>query len=118
MCSETPAISGARRPTASETGPISNWPSARPASVPVSVSWTAAAVVCRSSVMVGSAGRYMSMVSGPIAMRIPSTPTRRRRCRGDISSPGVAAGAVVRSGAMVMVDPVRSWSACNTMTNK
>ena len=75
MCAASPASSGTRRPTASESGPISNWPSARPTSVPVSVSCTAVSVVCRPAVMAGRAGRYMSMVSGPIAINAPSTRT-------------------------------------------
>ena len=66
-----PASSGRRRPSASETGPSTSWPSARPIRVPVRVSWTAADVVSRSRVMVGSAGRYMSMVRGPRATKPP-----------------------------------------------
>ena len=88
MCSAIPASSGARRPNASDSGPMTSWPSARPASVPVSVSCTAAAVVAKSSVIAGSAGRYMSMVNGPIAMSEPSSTTRRVRWARVISSPG------------------------------
>jgi len=57
--------------------------------VPVSVNCTAAGVVDRLSVMLGSAGRYMSMVSGPMAMSEPSTSTSRTRCRRFIRSPGI-----------------------------
>ncbi len=97
MCSAVPAISGARRPTASESGPISSCPRARPMRVPVRVSWTAAEVVPRSSTIEGSAGRYMSMVSGPTAISEPRTRMRRRRWRRFIRSPGISAagGAAV-----------------------
>ena len=81
-CSAVPASSGRRRPSASESGPSTSWPSARPTRVPVRVSWTAADVVSSSRVMVGSAGRYMSMVSGPRATKAPRTSAVRAPARG------------------------------------
>ena len=82
-CTPVPISSGVRRPNASESGPTMSWPSARPSSVPVSVSWTVGDVVASSSVIVGSAGRYMSMVSGPSAMSAPKISTSRNRSRDD-----------------------------------
>ena len=46
--------------------------------MPVIVAWAAASVVARSAVRLGSAGRYMSMVSGPSAVSEPSTSTSCR----------------------------------------
>lgn len=74
---QRPTTSGRRRPKASESGPITNWPRASPRSMPVSVSWTAESVAWRSSAMRGNAGRYMSIVSGPSAISAPSTSTSR-----------------------------------------
>ncbi len=66
------AISGVRRPSRSLSGPISNWPSASPATHAVSVSWTGDALVSqRSRAISGNAGRYMSIDSGPIALTEP-----------------------------------------------
>src|SRR3954451_15386988 len=48
-------------------GPATSWPSARPATTAVSVSWTAAASACSERVISGSPGRYMSIDSGPMA---------------------------------------------------
>ena len=73
MCSTMPAISGLLRPSESDSGPTISWPSANPASVPVSVSCTTDEDTDNSSAIFGSAGRYMSMVSGPNAIRLPST---------------------------------------------
>ncbi len=73
MCSTMPAISGLRRPSESDSGPTISWPRANPASVPVSVSCATDEDTDRSSAILGSAGRYMSMVSGPSATRAPST---------------------------------------------
>ncbi len=87
-CTAMPTSSGSRRPIASASGPASSWPNARPTSVPVSVSCTAAALACRSVVIVGSDGRYMSMVSGPSAVRKPSTSTIRKRRPNGSDSPG------------------------------
>src|SRR4051794_23719999 len=49
------------------SGPATSWPSARPATTAVSVSWTAAGFACSERVISGSPGRYMSIESGPIA---------------------------------------------------
>ncbi len=38
--SASPTMTGSRRPTRSEMGPINSWPSARPRTHAVSVSWT------------------------------------------------------------------------------
>ncbi len=73
MCSTMPAISGRRRPSESDSGPMTSWPSASPASVPVSVNCTTDDDTERSSAIRGSAGRYMSMVSGPSATSRPRT---------------------------------------------
>ncbi len=74
-CAQMPTTSGRRRPKASESGPMTSWPTARPSSMPVSVSWTAESLARRSSAIRGNAGRYMSMVSGPSAISAPSTST-------------------------------------------
>ena len=86
MCSTMPAISGRRRPSESDSGPTISWPSASPASVPVSVSCTTDDDTDRSSAMRGSAGRYMSMVSGPSATSRPSTTIIRARLGGRSTS--------------------------------
>ncbi len=46
---QMPTISGRRRPRASDSGPMISWPTARPSSMPVSVSWTAESLASRSS---------------------------------------------------------------------
>ena len=73
MCSTIPAINGRRRPSESDSGPTTSWPSANPARVPVSVSCATDDDTLSSSAMLGRAGRYMSIVSGPSATREPST---------------------------------------------
>ena len=70
-----PTTSGRRRPNASDSGPITSWPTARPRSIPVSVSCTAESLARRSSPICGKAGRYMSIVSGPSAISAPRTRT-------------------------------------------
>jgi hypothetical protein len=70
-----PVTRGRLRPNASESGPITSWPNARPPSIPVSVSWVAESEAFRSAASAGNAGRYMSMVIGPSAMSAPSTST-------------------------------------------
>ena len=72
-----PTSSGARRPRASLRGPISSWPSPRPTSAQVSVSWTADALAPNVSRSCGNAGRYMSNESGPRAAIAPRITTRR-----------------------------------------
>ena len=94
-CTPTPASSGRRRPKVSDRGPTSSWPSASPTSVPVNVSWTAADVVSRSSTIVGSAGRYMSIVSGPSAISAPRTRTSRSRPHPVGATTGGAVGCRV-----------------------
>ena len=79
MCSTMPAISGRLRPSESDSGPTISWPRANPASVPVKVSWMTDEDTARSSAIFGSAGRYMSMVSGPSATITPSTRIIRTR---------------------------------------
>jgi hypothetical protein len=79
MCSTMPAINGRLRPSESDSGPTINCPSASPASVPVRVSCTTDDDTDRSSAIFGSAGRYMSMVSGPRATITPSTMIMRQR---------------------------------------
>ena len=111
-----PASSGIRRPTASESGPTSSCPNASPTSVPVSVSCTAAALACRSVVIVGSDGRYMSIVSGPSAVRKPSTRTIRKRRPIGSSSPGersLSGGVTVR-GYSHYFDKVPRARLCST----
>ena len=61
------AINGSRRPKRSLSGPISNWPSARPATHAVNVSCTCEALASSPRAISGNAGRYMSIDSGPIA---------------------------------------------------
>ena len=82
MCSTMPAISGLRRPSESDSGPTISWPSANPARVPVSVSCATDEDTDRSSAIFGSAGRYMSMVSGPSATKAPRTTIMRARLGG------------------------------------
>src|SRR3954451_4041032 len=115
-CSAVPAMSGRRRPNRSESGPSTSCPSASPTRVPVRVSWTAADVVSSSVVIVGSAGRYMSMVSGPSATKAPRVSAVRAvpgfAIRGSGSETPVgecAAGRMVRSCVAVM-DPLGSCS--------
>ena len=79
MCSTMPAISGRLRPSESDSGPTMSWPSAKPASVPVRVSCTTDEDTDNSSAIFGSAGRYMSMVSGPSATMTPSSTIIRVR---------------------------------------
>ena len=76
-----PTSSGARRPRASLMGPISSWPSPRPTSAQVSVSWTADALAPNVSRSCGNAGRYMSNESGPRAAIAPRITTRRAPVR-------------------------------------
>ena len=99
MCSTMPAISGLRRPSESDSGPMISWPSASPASVPVSVNCTTDEDTDSSSAIRGSAGRYMSMVSGPSATSRPST-TIMRSLLGTgwaTAPPGAALSARARS---------------------
>jgi len=85
-----------RRPKRSDSGPITSCPRPSPSRVPVSVNCTVAEDVSRSVLIVGSAGRYMSMVNGPSAMSAPSTSTSRRR------APRVSGtAATTRSGVSV-----------------
>src|SRR3954447_3549417 len=57
------------------SGPTTSWPSARPATHAVSVSWTCDALEPSVREISGKAGRYMSIESGPIAFTAPSTTT-------------------------------------------
>ena len=88
-CRAAPASNGRRRPRASESGPITSCPNASPTRVPVSVSCAVDDVVARSAVRAGSAGRYMSIVSGPSATSAPSTRIIVKRELMDRSSPVV-----------------------------
>jgi hypothetical protein len=101
-CTPVPTSSGSRRPKASESGPTTSWPRASPSRVPVRVSCTVGDVVASSSVIVGSDGRYMSMVSGPSAISAPSTSTSRRRC-----TPGSAAGVRARTSGVTVTNRSR-----------
>ncbi len=58
----------------------------------MSVNCTAADVVAKSATIAGSAGRYMSMVSGPTAISEPRTSTSLSRWLRLIRSPGVGVG--------------------------
>src|SRR5919199_752394 len=104
--SAVPASSGPRRPNASESGPSTSWPIARPTRVPVRVSWTIADVVPSSAVMVGSAGRYMSIVSGPTATNAPRRRASAARLGGAAS--GVDASVAVAARSCSSVTGVRS----------
>jgi hypothetical protein len=53
----SPTISGRRRPSRSERGPATSWPTARPTRQAVIDSWAAEADAFRSSASSGSAGR-------------------------------------------------------------
>ena len=57
MCSAMPAMSGRRRPTASDRGPMRSCPRPMPSRMPVRVACTADSEADRSRVMDGSAGR-------------------------------------------------------------
>ena len=71
--STMPNSSGARRPIRSERGPATTCPLAVPTKKAVRVSCMRAAVVARSCSTCGKAGMYMSVASGPIALRVVST---------------------------------------------
>ena len=77
-----PTSSGRRRPIPSLTGPATSWPTASPARHPDSVSCTSDCPACNAAAIVGVAGRYMSMASGPNAERPPSTASMPSRCLG------------------------------------
>ena len=94
MCSTMPAINGRRRPSESDSGPTISWPNASPASVPVSVSCATDDDTESSSAMLGSAGRYMSMVSGPSATSRPSTTIIRSRLGAGSASDRVSTATV------------------------
>ena len=57
---------------------MTSWPTPSPTSMPVIVACAADSVVARSAVRLGSAGRYMSIVSGPSAVSEPRTSTSCR----------------------------------------
>src|SRR5206468_11351497 len=61
----------------SAIGPNSSWPSARPRRYAESVCCTRAGVTANSAASVGSAGRYMSIASGPSAITRPRTSVSR-----------------------------------------
>lgn len=63
-----PAMSGRRRPRASESGPITSCPIAIPRRKVVIVSWMALLVAPSSVTMAGNPGRYMSIDSGAMAV--------------------------------------------------
>ena len=73
-----PASSGGRRPSRSLTGPNRSWPVAMPIRHAVRLSCTADALACRSRLISGSAGRYMSMHSGPTIVMEPIRATWRQ----------------------------------------
>ncbi len=52
-----PTTTGSRRPTRSATGPMTSWPSARPKTQAVSVSWIWVSATPNSAASVGYAGR-------------------------------------------------------------
>src|SRR4051812_13420309 len=95
MCSTMPAIRGRLRPSESDSGPTINWPSANPANVPVRVSCTTDDDTERSSAILGRAGRYMSIVSGPSATMTPSTTIIRVRLGALTSTAGDVAMQLV-----------------------
>src|SRR5690625_4142026 len=70
-----PISTGARRPYLSESGPITNWPSAPPMRVAVMVNCTAALPAPRSRPTSGRDGRYISVVKAPNATISPSSAT-------------------------------------------
>jgi hypothetical protein len=110
MCRISPAIKGRRRPNASEIGPMISWPRPSPSRVPVSVSWTAVELVCRPEAIEGSAGRYMSIVNGPIAINDPRTVTNAARCRPLINSPGKGCTTGSISTTVELIYRVKSQS--------
>src|SRR3712207_890289 len=126
-CRAVPASSGRRRPSASESGPMTSCPRASPTSVPVSVSCTIGELVRRSVAMAGSAGRYMSMVKAPTATKAPRTSTSTARRGGGASAgaavlvscvavttvpPGRAAAPDIDGGCRRQVSPAVVRSAC------
>ena len=60
-----------RRPYLSLNGPNKSCPAARPIMLNVSPSWTIGIVVRKSPVMLGNAGRYMSVTNGANAVNAP-----------------------------------------------
>ncbi len=90
-----------------------------PARQAVSVSWTVAAGALRDRVTSGSAGRYMSIASGGVAVRLPRMSVTSRLIRRAAGSVGAVraeedvrgsgtAGVVVVSGDWCGMDGPRS----------
>ena len=67
-----PMISGNLRPNRSASTPWVIWPTARPTNHAANVICAEPMGVCRPASIAGKAGRYMSVVSGPIAVRNPN----------------------------------------------
>ena len=76
MKSHMAVSSGVRRPYLSLRGPKSSCPAARPIMLVVRPICTIDEEVRKKSVMAGSVGRYMSVTSGPKAVRMPSRTIR------------------------------------------
>ena len=100
----TPACAARCRPSAACGGPASPTAGRRstgrapsPASVPVSVSCATEDDTDSSSAIFGSAGRYMSMVSGPSATKAPSTTIMRTRLGATDCPSAVGDSAAVTS---------------------
>ena len=100
------ASNGTRRPKRSLSGPITNWPRARPVTHAVNVSCTTESLASNSRASSGNAGRYMSIDSGPIAITDPRTITsptvdelKRGRLRWNTESAMMTARRRIRSEA-------------------
>src|SRR5699024_3228862 len=63
-----PTSNGPRRPQASLISPITNCPNESTSIIAVCVSWTCCSVVTNASLICGIAGKYVSIVNGPIAV--------------------------------------------------
>ena len=66
-------IRGRLRPKRSDSVPWLNWPTARPANHAASVNWADPGGAANEASIAGKAGRYMSVVAGPTAVRKPSS---------------------------------------------
>src|ERR1700722_11892949 len=90
MNAPSPAKSGTRRPNLSLSGPTSTWPSASRTRQVVSEAWVAEVSAFRSRLILGSAGRYMSMQSEPRAESGPVSRSIRSGLAVAIRRPSLA----------------------------
>lgn len=109
----TAASSGRRRPTWSDTGPPTSWPSDIPTKKVVRVSCTWVAVATRSPATCGKAGTYMSVASGAIAVTNTTVATR-----AEVMPARRRSGVTTVSGALGAGEGALGWGAvgCGSCT--